>query len=277
MRAAAVPLLLAALAACSLPGLEASRANDGIHLSWRGFGDGPYDVERRRDGAGWGRVGRVREPAFVDTTVRRGTVYAYRVRAAGGELSGETTVTSKAAAYTEDGLDAPGAGPVAVRRDVHALSAADRERVVAAMLDYITDDVVRSHEAIDHASSRFFHRHRDFIAGMERHLASRGLGLPRWDPATTIPREFNAVKGRRPALESLNPNVPVPASLRPDAIGRYRTEDALREALAPWHNRVHVRIGGAMGRLDMAPAAPIFWCWHATIDDLFSAWQRLRR
>jgi hypothetical protein len=274
---AAILLLPAALAACSLPGLEASRANDGIHLSWRAFGDGPYVVERRREGADWGRVGRASEPAFVDTSARRGTTYAYRVRAAGGELSGEATVTSKTAAYTEDGLDAPGAGPVAVRRDVHALSAAERARVVAAMLEYITDDVVRAHEAIDHGSSHFFHLHREFLAGMEAHLASRGLSLPRWDPATTIPREFNVVKGRRPALESLSPNLPVPANLRADAIGRFRTEDALRDALVPWHNRVHVRIGGAMGRLDMAPAAPIFWCWHATIDDLYAAWQRARR
>ncbi len=276
MRSSAL-LLACALAACSLPGLEASRANDGIHLSWRAFGDGPYDVERRREGAGWGRVGRVRGPAFVDATVRRGTMYAYRVRAASGELSGEVSVTSKTAAYTEDGVDVPGAGPVAGRRDVHALSAAERARVVAAMLEYITDDVVRAHEAIDHESSHFFHLHREFLAGMGAHLASRGLSLPRWDPATAIPSEFNVVKGRRPALESLNPNLPVPASLRPDAIGRHRTEDALREALVPWHNRVHVRVGGAMGRLDMAPAAPIFWCWHATIDDLYAAWQRARR
>jgi hypothetical protein len=35
---------------------------------------------------------------------------------------------------------------------------------------------------------------------------------------------------------------------------------------SPWHNTVHVAIGGDMGRTTTAPRDPIFWRWHNFVD-----------
>src|SRR5690606_26947717 len=39
-----------------------------------------------------------------------------------------------------------------------------------------------------------------------------------------------------------------------------------------YHNGVHVAVGGAMGAFK-SPAAPIFWLWHAFVDDVWFDWQ----
>lgn len=273
-------LATVALVGCGLADLSVSRAGDEVRLSWAAFGDGGYAIERKREGADWGGLARV--PAgrttFVDATVRPDVTYAYRIRAASGELS----ATAKSGDYTEDRHDpaAPGGGgATAGRRDLGSLSAADRARLVSAMLAYITDAVVQHHEDFQHVGPGFLAAHRGYIGGMEAHLRSRGMDLPRWDPATRIPAEFNVVKRRddgsaRPALVNLNPNVPRLASLAPSAIGRYTSEQALLDAFVPWHNRVHVAVGGTMSRIPTAPAAPIFWCWHAYVDDVYESWLR---
>ena len=41
---------------------------------------------------------------------------------------------------------------------------------------------------------------------------------------------------------------------------------------SPYHNNIHVNMGGVMGYF-RSPSAPIFWLWHAYVDDLWKHWQ----
>lgn len=85
------------------------------------------------------------------------------------------------------------------REDIHNLFAADREFLVRIMLSYINDSLVAHHQHFDHfPNEAFFTDHRGLIEGMERHLTNNGAArfvpLPKWDPHTPIPSEFNVVK-----------------------------------------------------------------------------------
>ncbi|WP_437502239.1 tyrosinase family protein [Sorangium sp. So ce1099] len=153
------------------------------------------------------------------------------------------------------------------------------------MLNYIDASVLAEHangHDWHHPSNGelFFSRHRDYIAKLEAFLAASGQGafvpLPKWDPHLSIPTEFLAVKPLPGVpLTPLNsaPNQPPPANvLSPAAFG---TVSAYARAVEPWHDIVHGAIGGAMSSVSAAPAALIFWCWHAYLDDLYWDWQRL--
>lgn len=60
-----------------------------------------------------------------------------------------------------------------------------------------------------------------------------------------------------------NPNQPLPFTISDScSFGTAR-------AVEPWHDGVHGAIGGAIGPIPFAPAAVIFWCWHAFIDNLY--------
>jgi hypothetical protein len=174
---------------------------------------------------------------------------------------------------------------MARRRNLLDLSAQERQQLAALMLQYIKDAIVRVHAAghdWHHPNNvAFFVRHREYINGLELFFFGNGnsnfVPLLKWDPATRIPAEFNVVKPTdsgivRPALINLNPNMPKPRNLNPPAICSFGSGNALASATTEWHDNVHGSIGGSMSFIPHAPAAPIFWCWHAFVDDIYDGW-----
>jgi hypothetical protein len=168
------------------------------------------------------------------------------------------------------------------RQDLNSLSPSDRTTLVNLILEYLNDAVVRAHAVINHGDAHIFTEHRRYIEGLETFLSTRDdrfVPLPTWNPSNRIPDEFNIVKSQdngvpRPRLENLNPNMPLPDSLRRPC--NYVTiEDLARDANG-WHGSVHLRVGGAMSLPNIASAAPIFWCWHAFFDELFYDWEQCR-
>jgi hypothetical protein len=166
---------------------------------------------------------------------------------------------------------------MAHRIDLNAIPAADRQGLVDLMLTYLTDDVIDDHMSIIHSGVDFFTGHRAYLGAMETWLAANGgaqfVPLPEWTPANPIPPEFNVVKAPRPALQNLNPNMPPAPGFAFPGVCSTLTLQELSDAVNPWHGGVHVTIGGAMGNLMDAPAAPIFWCWHAYLDDIYFDWE----
>ena len=130
----------------------------------------------------------------------------------------------------------------------------------------------------------FFDGHRQFLGKLETALSGRGLGkfvpLPKWDPATTIPTEFRAVKtlpavtaaGLGAQIANPSPNLPVPPNLA--NLGQFTSVSALSAdpALQTWHAGVHNTVGGAMRPPDLSPCAAVFWLWHSFIDDIYEDW-----
>lgn len=164
---------------------------------------------------------------------------------------------------------------------LNSFSPAQRQDLATRILAYVTDAVVDAHMQIVHSGAPLLTGHRAYIAGLEQYLQQNGAGafvpLPKWDPATPIPGEFNVVKAEddgtpRPALVNLNPNKPLPAAFRSPALCNIPTADALGNGLNGYHGVVHTTIGGAMGDAMISPAAPIFWCWHGFIDDVYAGW-----
>ena len=178
------------------------------------------------------------------------------------------------------------------RRSLNSLSVAERNTLVGLMLNYINDAVVWSHNpnnpaaVVHHTGEHAFITHRNFIGDMEAWLATHGGGqfvpLPSWNPANPIPAEFNVVKPQdngtpRPALVNLNPNRPKPPGLNPPALCGIANADVLWDAnVDGWHGGVHLTIGGTMGDITIAPAAPIFFSWHGFVDEIYDDYFRCR-
>lgn len=170
------------------------------------------------------------------------------------------------------------------RPDLNGLSPQDRQTLVDLMLQYLTDDiVVIGHRDIDHSGETLFTGHRKYIAGLQSFLSSNGGGqfvpLPKWDPANPIPAEFNVVKPQddgtpRPALVNLNPQRILPSEYKcPGLRQRFDTLDSLAFSIDPWHGGSHNAVGGTMADRRIAPAAPIFWCYHGFLDEIYSDWE----
>ena len=148
------------------------------------------------------------------------------------------------------------------------------------MLTYLTDAVVATHTTIIHDDIHIFTGHRAYIEDLEAYLQIQGGGqfvpLPKWDPATQIPPEFNVVRAEddgtpRPPLVNLNPNRP-PPEFAPPAVCNFTDGNVLGDTVNPWHGDVHVTVGGTMGFFSIASAAPIFWCWHGYVDSIYDDW-----
>ena len=172
---------------------------------------------------------------------------------------------------------------MAHRRDLNALTPAERQTLVALMLQYLNDAVVANHMNIIHSGLDLFTGHRAYIAGMEAFIAANGGGqfvpLPMWNPSNPIPVEFRVVKPEdngtpRPALQNFTPGVPLPAQFAFPALCGFANGDDLGNAVNGWHGLVHVTIGGTMGDIMISPAAPIFWCWHGYVDHVYWDWER---
>jgi Common central domain of tyrosinase len=169
------------------------------------------------------------------------------------------------------------------RSDLYSFSPQERSTLANLILSFLNDAVVRNHTTITHSDIHLFTGHRSYIESLERFLIDRGANqfvpLPKWNPATPIPGEFNVVKpdngGRaRPSLQNLNPNRSMPSQFASPAVCSYTDGNALGNAANPWHGEVHGAVGGTMADFETAPAAPIFWCWHAFVDEIYYDWER---
>jgi Common central domain of tyrosinase/Repeat of unknown function (DUF346) len=176
------------------------------------------------------------------------------------------------------------------RPDLNSLSAASRASLVAKMQAYINDAIVWAHNPdnpnaiVHHMGEHAFITHRNYIGDMEAWLTTHGgaafVPLPAWNPANPIPAEFNVVEPQddgtpRPPLVNLNPSLGKPAGLVPPPLCGIGDADSLWDVnVDSWHGSVHWTIGGTMGDIHIAPAAPIFFNWHAYVDEIYDDWLR---
>jgi Common central domain of tyrosinase len=168
------------------------------------------------------------------------------------------------------------------RPDLNALTIVERTNLVNLILPYLTDAVVAAHTTINHSGEHLFTGHRAYIEDLEAYLLANGgsqfVPLSKWNPANPIPEEFNVVKAEddstpRPPLENLNPNMPLPSKFAEPMLCEYKDADTLGSDVSGWHGNVHTMVGGTMGQFSIASAAPIFWCFHAFVDEIYYDWQ----
>ena len=137
------------------------------------------------------------------------------------------------------------------------------------------------------SGERFLAFHRNFIGNLEDNLMSQGknqyVPLPTWNPFDPIPAEFS-----HPGRNTSNPRIQLPSWATQasgttrdpifgyTSLGQFQSSDELGRALgANFHGSVHTTIGGDMS-LFSSPRDPIFYPWHAFLDDLWSEWEELQ-
>lgn len=180
-------------------------------------------------------------------------------------------------AYYAKGLEKIGSRERVVRRDLNdELTPEQRRRLVAIMMEYLTDTVVKEHPCcINHTDHHLFIDHDRYILDIEAYLVGRGfqefVPLPAWDAAKPIPKEFRVVRNhddgtKREPLNNMSPNIRMPDDFRLPAVCKYLDDSALVRDTGGWHGSVHGTIGGSMSSFDTASAAPIFWPWHAFVS-----------
>lgn len=145
--------------------------------------------------------------------------------------------------------------------------------------------------------ANFFDFHRAFIKAFADFRAFFGYPAigPAYDPATTIPSGPGI---DHPGRATNSPNLPTPTEftttgttphvpLGPSSPGECDVpitpepqklqdwpgdQNALACAVtAPWHNTVHVTIGGDMAAPQTAPLDPVFWRWHTFVEGVSMA------
>jgi hypothetical protein len=137
-------------------------------------------------------------------------------------------------------------------------------------------------EAFHDRTRTFLLYHRDLVGRLEQHLTDRGLHefvpLPFWSPSEKIPGPFRKVindkdvHGRNTTdyeLDDASPGMGTPLNLMPPLSFVIPGDDEFVGALAPWHNEVHEKVGGAMAQPKTSARALIFYPWHAYVDDLW--------
>ncbi|MFA6050964.1 MAG: tyrosinase family protein [Methylobacter sp.] len=169
-----------------------------------------------------------------------------------------------------------------------------RQRLADAIKAYAQPAITDQHANVaSHLSgSYFFHWHREYIAGLERFLRQQQNPLlketdllPKWNPV-----DKKTDRAAIPAPEFLVPNTgskaihqpapPIPsnffAPFQGQNLAQWDNLDALGFAVA-WgpHFEVHRRVGGVMADVPHAAEAPIFWLYHAFIDEIWHDWESL--
>lgn len=113
--------------------------------------------------------------------------------------------------------------------------------------------------------------HQHFLAEFETWLVNNGgakfVPCPFWNPGKPIPAQLN--KG------NTNPNMPLPANLKPAALKTITTYTALNNRVVPYHNAVHNATGGQMPDPNTSPGDPIFWPFHAFLVAIYERWRNL--
>ena len=143
----------------------------------------------------------------------------------------------------------------------------------------------------------FWNGHRNMLNEIEGHLREQpivpGFGrVPTWDPATTVPAEFEigivptrlgAAPGNLSGGTDLEvqyraanicANFAVALSPLPTPPERYTDrEHALWDDVDNWHNDVHISVAGDLGPITTSANVPLFYPWHTTVDVIWQNWQ----
>lgn len=181
------------------------------------------------------------------------------------------------------------------RRDVNSLPSSERTELANLIRSYVSQEVLAEHQTWhgSHSSGgtlgpgsgeRFLSFHRNFIGKLEDHLTQQGKGeyvpIPKWNPANRIPSEFSH-SGRN----TDDPQLPLPSWATIDggtttapmfdytSLRQFRSSDELGRVLGHhYHGSIHNTVGGDMST-SSSPRDPIFFPWHAFLDDLWSEWE----
>jgi len=147
-----------------------------------------------------------------------------------------------------------------------------------------------------HRNSLFLPWHRSYLYQFEKCLRKQirdSFRLPYWDwtldqnipielqdsqllKALNISRSAStlAIPGKAGALNTKqwweSAFIEVSKTADYDTIGGDADSSGLLES--PYHNMVHVGVGGDMGRVPVAARDPVFWLHHCNIDRLWSLW-----
>ena len=135
-----------------------------------------------------------------------------------------------------------------------------------------------------HGGANFLSWHREYLAKLEARLIAINplVTLPYWDwvtDRTAIPAaltdshdisDWGITRGATFNGNSLASAAQLNTLL---AGNTFNTFQATLEA-APFHNRLHVLVGGTMVT-SASPADPVFWLHHAFIDKIWADWQVL--
>lgn len=177
------------------------------------------------------------------------------------------------------------------------LSDADQKLLASLILEYTTANksaVVKTHEntmmdpklhAVHQAPyTLLFSWHRTYLAGLESFLTSKGQGkfvpLPKWIPSDPIPTCFGVDQKGKKLIKNFNPKQDwtqfyhsklsvFVEEIRQGPKDTTANNLILADTLVVPHNNTHNIIGGNMAIMK-SPSVPIFWCYHAFIDDI--AW-----
>lgn len=164
------------------------------------------------------------------------------------------------------------------RKSASDLTVAQRQQLRQLLDTYITtQNPVAEHLAAANNPNLHIHGHgfvawhTVFISKLEQWLILNGGGefvpLPYWDPDTAIPAEINR-NNRTP-----QPAVPFPDKLWPGSIADIRSYEELNDAMVPYHNTVHNRMGGQMPFPQSSPSDPIFYPFHAFLLAVYEHWR----
>jgi hypothetical protein len=184
-----------------------------------------------------------------------------------------------------------------------SLSAADQATLAKLIDEYTSANngaVIKVHEntmndpklSVVHYRpfTKLFTFHHAYITGLEDWLKANGhsnfVPLPKWDPSTPIPKEFGYHNGKK-VIKNFHPKVSWSAFTH-DKLGAFVEDittgpkdtnpDAkiLANTLVVPHNNTHNTVGGIMSTMS-SPTAPIFWVYHAFIDDIWYDWQQVQK
>ena len=71
-----------------------------------------------------------------------------------------------------------------------------------------------------------------------------------------------------------NPNRAFPNLLTyPNVCSVIQRDERLALYIFNWHGAVEGDVGGIFAKFEVAPAVPLFWCWRASLDDIYFDWE----
>ncbi len=186
-----------------------------------------------------------------------------------------------------------------------------QQYITAEIIEWHCDHINLSGEEDIHDDFNFMPFHRVYMEGMEDFFILKGhpefVPLPSWDPTTPTPTEFRVVDADcmsttctinvgngipseycstplnwdpdqpRPNYLSLpiqpgNNNDICDHDFSPTEPGDEDEDGLSRQLEEPYHNEVHEEMDGNMFSF-ASPASPIFWNWHAYLDDMWKEWE----
>ena len=177
------------------------------------------------------------------------------------------------------------------RPDIYSFTPTQRTQLKTLMDGYI--DKVTAGEHCNthgiHGSLIFFPWHRGYVRRMEDYLATHGgsqfVPLPKWDPSTTIPAPFDTFvdadcssytcmfgDGTCDPPFDTTPEVVIPQQFASNLCSNTVFSQFSTNLEQQFHNGVHGAIGGVLKNY-RGPSAPIFWLWHAYVDDIWYQWE----